>query len=783
MAKRGADFQITREGTENGGSDNEDQAGNAVRALAEVMALRKILKPRGRLGGANGATKPTSKLPLPSAPASSDNQTKLRALNEQFIATITKANQPGTVASFAEACEKYIEYYKQINGKVATIPLKPPAVAFQPPAQPVAPVSQPALIPAKPVVSSDEKPNPFAFLKKLAPESSTAPSLFSFGTTTAPTFTLAPTAAPVTKLVPASVAKPVEVPKPAPKPTAPEPIEIDSDSDLEDDKVPIQGPTFTMATVPTKKKLAFSFNRPPKQKDDSDLDSEIEIKGPTFEFNAASAPTTLKPVFKFATTETPKVDKPKDVTPKEDNNKQDKPSFLFGKPVETKSTDAEKPTGFLFGNTTAKVTPSFQFGNTGDKPALGFQLGKSMDTTEPPATEKKVPSFLFGKPEDAPAKPKAFNLSEKPSLGFSFAKPAEATSEKPAEDKETTTKPALAFSFGKPSEASKPSLAFGFGKKDDDKPQDKPASAFNFAKKDEKSDDKPAATFGFGKKDDDKPAAPAFNFGKKDDKPAPSFNFGKKDDTGDKPPSFNFGKADASSDKSASFSFGKTTDAKSDGKPAFSFGKSDNPFGSLNSNTFGSDLANSFNFSKPDASGDKPVFSFNNAAEKLAGGAFSFSFNKPTESAVAAPTTTNASLELATGEEVEGAELSATFTPVVKLTNEVDVLTGEETEDVVYTKRVKLFVVTDRYESKGLGELKVLKNKQTNKGRILIRADGGLRVLLNCGVSKDITYTAIGDGKNVRIPVFEDAGITTYMVKVKTAEDGNNLLKAINDVK
>ena len=91
---------------------------------------------------------------------------------------------------------------------------------------------------------------------------------------------------------------------------------------------------------------------------------------------------------------------------------------------------------------------------------------------------------------------------------------------------------------------------------------------------------------------------------------------------------------------------------------------------------------------------------------------------------------------------------------------------------------------TNPYVNKGLGELKVLRNKDTTKSRIIMRADGSLRVLLNTLLSKDISYSSMGNGSLVRIPVFsEENKIVTYVVKVKTADDGKELLKTIEELK
>lgn len=742
MSKRTADKYITRE-NEDDISDSEPQGGPKL-ALAEVMAKRKILKPRGRLGRIGDSTGFNASQPTGSnmfgglasqlsAPPSND--TKLRALNEQFVAKITAAhNQPNTVADFVEACAKYIEYFEEIkkgSGNGAAKPVEPaapattqfgmfgkPAPATSAPttsvAESAAPKPAPLAPEAAPAVSESEKPNPFAFLKKKT-EPAVPTSGFSFlnsasgqtkpfggaAASTAPapaSLSFAPKAAPTNSAAPFAfkpadtTLAPNDAPvaeKPAPKASA-EVVNISdldesSDDEPEEKKsVEIKGPAFTLGTVPTKKKLAFLFNRPPKQKDDSDLDSEVELKGPTFSFTGKIS----DPVFKIQPNSTaPKATEsaPASESKPEELAAPAKPTFSFGKPSTTELTqDATKPS-FSFGTpsngakdaTSSAPAPSFLFGQS-STPSTGFKFGANNDKKEPEAT-KPTGGFSFG----------SLASEQKDKPAFSWGTPTEKT------DNEAP-KP---FSFGKPaptgdSAASKPSFNFS-----------KPASAESLEKP--KEDDKTAAS-------------------------KPLFSFPTAKEGGD--------------------------------KPAFSFGSAlSNPFGAKS------------------GLGDKP--------------AFLFSFNKPTGfgNTPAAPATNNeqtASTQAGDEEAVDGAELSATFDPVVKLTDKVETQTGEENEETTYTKRAKLLLFDKDnselpYVNKGLGEVKVLKLAE-GKGRIVLRAEGGLRVLLNTAVSPNISYSLMGNGNLVRVPTVDPlnpSSISTYIIKVKTAQDGEELLKAINALK
>ena len=142
--------------------------------------------------------------------------------------------------------------------------------------------------------------------------------------------------------------------------------------------------------------------------------------------------------------------------------------------------------------------------------------------------------------------------------------------------------------------------------------------------------------------------------------------------------------------------------------------------------------------------------------------------------------------------EKEEEETGGNFTPIAKLSNEkIEQTNGEENEIVKFTIRSKLMEFDSNnkenpYINKGLGELKILYNEKTAKSRILIRSDGSLRILLNTLILKSINYESIGNGSLIRIPTIDpnDASkIITYVVKVKTAENGSELLKTINELK
>ena len=104
------------------------------------------------------------------------------------------------------------------------------------------------------------------------------------------------------------------------------------------------------------------------------------------------------------------------------------------------------------------------------------------------------------------------------------------------------------------------------------------------------------------------------------------------------------------------------------------------------------------------------------------------------------------------GDETAGAnpeeyEPQVDFKPIVQL-KEVEVKTGEEDENVLFAKRCKLFRFvseTKEWKEKGTGEMKLLKHKQTNVVRLLMRRDQVLKLCANHRITPDLKLTELSD--------------------------------------
>ncbi|KAK2839618.1 hypothetical protein Q5P01_013358 [Channa striata] len=74
------------------------------------------------------------------------------------------------------------------------------------------------------------------------------------------------------------------------------------------------------------------------------------------------------------------------------------------------------------------------------------------------------------------------------------------------------------------------------------------------------------------------------------------------------------------------------------------------------------------------------------------------------------------------------------FEPVVQMPEKVDLVTGEEDEQVLYSQRVKLFRFdsnTSQWKERGVGILKFLKNNSNGRLRVLMRREQVLKVCAN----------------------------------------------------
>ena len=81
------------------------------------------------------------------------------------------------------------------------------------------------------------------------------------------------------------------------------------------------------------------------------------------------------------------------------------------------------------------------------------------------------------------------------------------------------------------------------------------------------------------------------------------------------------------------------------------------------------------------------------------------------------------------------------FEPIIPLPDKIDVKTGEEDEEVMFSHRAKLyrFVADDKqWKERGVGDIKLLRNRQSGKMRVLMRRDQVLKICANHQITTDM---------------------------------------------
>ncbi|RXK39160.1 hypothetical protein M231_03517 [Tremella mesenterica] len=110
------------------------------------------------------------------------------------------------------------------------------------------------------------------------------------------------------------------------------------------------------------------------------------------------------------------------------------------------------------------------------------------------------------------------------------------------------------------------------------------------------------------------------------------------------------------------------------------------------------------------------------------------------------------------------------------------VSTGEEDEENRYQTRAKLFIMQadGGWKERGVGMLKLLVRRSDGKGaRLVMRADGVLRLILNCALYTGMS--CLEDGKHVRMTVFDEGQRQFVTLRLGTAKAALELSEVIHD--
>lgn len=480
----------------------------------------------------------------------------------------------------------------------------------------------------------------------------------------------------------------------------------------------------TLHTAPEKSTQAKVDTPKPLEDQDSSEDEGKEVKIEGPKFTISSKPPTSDSVFCFGAKKAAE----KDESDSDSDAVEIKgPQFTFSGTVKSDVFKLPTPANKENGTDTNKAE------SVESKTKSAFSFGGSTSSN----TTTNTPKFNFSGA--------AVHQNDK----------SAAIPEQQKDDKDTKESK-FDFSFGANKESSNETAE-----------TKKPFSfAFNSApqeKKDETKVDAATPSFSFSK--------PIQTQEKKVDAKS-SFSFGKPSETQEQKtetkPAFSFGKsADDKAESKPAFSFGKSSEDKAQSKPAFSFG-------ALNSSS-----APSFTFGKPEVQKDE-----NKVPEGGFGAKDGFKFALPFEKK-AAGTEADKKPEVVTPSTEEPTDnVPQGESKPIELQN------GEEGETPLFSQRSKLMIFnaeTKNYDSKGVGEMKLLQSKEDKtKVRFLCRSDGMGNILLNARIVKDFTYSPLtADNENlIKVPTIEaDNKLITYVVKFKQKADGRQFVKTIEDAK
>ena len=177
--------------------------------------------------------------------------------------------------------------------------------------------------------------------------------------------------------------------------------------------------------------------------------------------------------------------------------------------------------------------------------------------------------------------------------------------------------------------------------------------------------------------------------------------------------------------------------------------------------------------------GDSP-FTFGSPAK-------SFSFNFMAKSPAMAKSPGGGDGEISEDEVVESEDVH--FSPVIPLPDKVEVKTGEEDEEMLYSHRAKLFrfdTTVKEWKERGLGDIKLLCHKETGKLRLIMRRDHVLKLCLNHILSNELEFTSKDEKTWLWTTADYSEGEIEYMqfaCRFKTSEIAADFKKAIDDAR
>lgn len=128
------------------------------------------------------------------------------------------------------------------------------------------------------------------------------------------------------------------------------------------------------------------------------------------------------------------------------------------------------------------------------------------------------------------------------------------------------------------------------------------------------------------------------------------------------------------------------------------------------------------------------------------------------------------------------------FQPIIPLPDEIEEVTGEENDTVLFERRAKLYkYINKEWKEKGIGILKILKNNDTNKVRLVMRREQVHKVCANHFLYDNMELKSKSDKAVVwSANDFSDAvqvQIESLCARFKTVEDCNEFRRVFDENK
>lgn len=138
----------------------------------------------------------------------------------------------------------------------------------------------------------------------------------------------------------------------------------------------------------------------------------------------------------------------------------------------------------------------------------------------------------------------------------------------------------------------------------------------------------------------------------------------------------------------------------------------------------------------------------------------------------------------------EGDDSHIHFDPVIELPDHIEVKTGEEDEEVLFSHRAKLFrFVNGEWKERGLGDVKVLYQIDLKKARILMRREQILKLCCNHYIHPKLKMTAMPNTKGCALVWYAmdfaegEPRSEQFSIKFKSEEVAKKFESAVEDAK